>query len=174
MSQSTELHVPDGYYPPFAVVSDTDHGAYIIIAVSLGITLVLISSFIRAFIRISFAQRAGLDDAFLAAATVGGPVISGRKDIFVDLASRFLRSYSHVSFWVHAHVAWAGRLIFSHRVQLTVFKGYTTCRSPANIWILLLTVAVILCQQHLRHAVSRTFEMLRLDLRPPPNAYRIA
>jgi hypothetical protein len=38
MSQSTELHVPDGYYPPFAVVTDTDHGAYIIIAVTLGLT----------------------------------------------------------------------------------------------------------------------------------------
>jgi hypothetical protein len=80
MSQSTEVLVPDGYYPPFAVVSDTDHGAYIIIAVSLGITFVLLSSFIRAFIRISFAQRAGLDDSFLAAATVGGAVITGEKE----------------------------------------------------------------------------------------------
>lgn len=72
MSQSTELHVPDGYYPPYAVVTDTDHGAYIIIAASLGMTFVLVSSAIRIFLRFSFAQRAGLDDAFLAAATVSG------------------------------------------------------------------------------------------------------
>jgi hypothetical protein len=91
MSQSTELHVPDGYYPPFAAVTDTDHGAYIIIAVSLGTILVLISSFIRAFIRFSFAQRAGLDDAFLGAATVGVLAINGFDDICVDTASRLLQ-----------------------------------------------------------------------------------
>lgn len=71
MSQSTELHVPDGYYPPYAVVTDTDHGAWIIIAVALGITFVIISSLIRIFLRISFVQRPGLDDTFLAFATVG-------------------------------------------------------------------------------------------------------
>lgn len=75
MSQSTELLVPDGYYPPFAVVSDTDHSAYIIIAVALGTTFVIVSSLIRIFLRISFSQRAGLDDTFLAAATVRGLAI---------------------------------------------------------------------------------------------------
>jgi hypothetical protein len=71
MSQSTEPYVPDGYYPPFAAVTDTDHSAYIIIAVSLGVTFVLLSSLIRIFLRISFLQSAGLDDTFLAAGTVG-------------------------------------------------------------------------------------------------------
>jgi hypothetical protein len=71
MSQSTELHVPDGYYPPYAVVTSTDHGAWIIIAVALGITFVIISSLIRIFLRISFVQRPGLDDTFLFVATVG-------------------------------------------------------------------------------------------------------
>lgn len=69
-SQSTELHVPDGYYPPFAVVTDTDHSAHIIIAVALGLTLVAVSSIIRIFLRVSFSQKAGLDDAFLGAGTV--------------------------------------------------------------------------------------------------------
>lgn len=124
MSQSTELHVPDGYYPPFAVVTDTDHGAYIIIAVTLGTTLVLISSFIRAFIRISFAQRAGLDDAFLGAATVGDLAISGVDSICVDMASRLLQSYSHASSWVHAHAAWVGLHTFYQRVRLTVLRRY--------------------------------------------------
>jgi hypothetical protein len=71
MSQSIELHVPDGYYPPYAVVTDTDHSGYIIIAVALGITFVILSSLIRIFLRISFVQRPGLDDTFLAVATVG-------------------------------------------------------------------------------------------------------
>jgi hypothetical protein len=70
MSQSTELHVPDGYYPPYAVVTDTDTGAWIIIAVALGFTFVIISSLIRIFLRISFVQRPGLDDTFLFVATV--------------------------------------------------------------------------------------------------------
>lgn len=124
MSQSTELHVPDGYYPPFAAVTDTDHGAYIIIAVSLGTTLVLISSFIRAFIRISFAQRAGLDDAFLGAATVGNLAVGGVDSTCVDMASRLLQSYSHASSLEHAHAAWVGQLFSSHKMQLTVFRRY--------------------------------------------------
>jgi hypothetical protein len=86
MSQSTELHVPDGYYPPFAVVTDTDHGAYIIIAVSL----------IRIFLRITFLQRAGLDDTFLAAGTVSGHMVNHLN--ISNLTSRFLHSYSHVLF----------------------------------------------------------------------------
>ena len=124
MSPSTELHVPDGYYPPFAAVTDTDHGAYIIIAVSLGTTLVLISSFIRAFIRISFAQRAGLDDAFLGAATVGHLAVGGVGSICVDMASRLLQSYSHASSLVHAHAAWVGQLFSFQKVRLTVFRRY--------------------------------------------------
>jgi hypothetical protein len=71
MSQSTELHVPDGYYPPYAVVTDTDKGAWIVIAVALGITFVILSSLIRIFLRMSFVQRPGLDDTFIAVATVG-------------------------------------------------------------------------------------------------------
>lgn len=169
MSQSTELHVPDGYYPPFAVVTDTDHGAYIIIAVTLGTTLVLISSFIRAFIRISFAQRAGLDDAFLGAATVGDLAISGDDDICVDMAGRLLQSYSHASSWVHAHAAWVGRPFFYQRVRLTVLRRYSIrtylISQPT------LTLAVVLCQQHLRHDFACTVQMLRLDLRSPPHAY---
>lgn len=127
MSQSTELHVPDGYYPPFAAVTDTDHGAYIIIAVALGTTLVLISSFIRAFIRVSFAQRAGLDDAFLGAATVGDLAVGGVDSICVDIASRLLQLYSHASSLVHAHAAWVGQLISSHTMQSKVFRRYINC-----------------------------------------------
>lgn len=76
MSQDIPLYVPDGYYPPYAVVSETDHGAYIIIAVALGLTFVLISSILRIALRTSVSQRPGLDDAFLAVATVLG-IIQG-------------------------------------------------------------------------------------------------
>lgn len=79
MSQDIPLYVPDGYYPPYAVVSETDHGAYIIIAVALGLTFVLISSILRIALRTSVSQRPGLDDTFLAVATVS--MRAYRKDI---------------------------------------------------------------------------------------------
>lgn len=90
MSQSTQLHIPDGYYPPFAVVTDTDHGAWIIIAVALGITFVIISSLIRIFLRISFVQRPGLDDTFLATATVGAIQQSKRAITTINPRDRSL------------------------------------------------------------------------------------
>lgn len=89
MLQSTELHVPDGYYPPFAVVTDTDHGAWIIISVALGITFVILSSLIRIFLRISFVQRPGLDDTFLAVATVGAIQHLEHAFAVIDTLDRF-------------------------------------------------------------------------------------
>lgn len=97
MSQSTELHVPDGYYPPYAVVTDTDHGAWIIITVALGFTFVIISSLIRIFLRISFVQRPGLDDTFLAAATVGAIQLDEHAFTIIDTKDRSSLSYKHAS-----------------------------------------------------------------------------
>lgn len=71
--QDIPLFVPDGYYPPYAVITDTDHGGYIIIAVALGLTFVLISSVLRIALRIGAVQKPGLDDTFLAVATVSKP-----------------------------------------------------------------------------------------------------
>ena len=106
MSQSTELHVPDGYYPPHAVVTDTDHGAWIIIAVTLGFTFVIISSLIRIFLRISFVQRPGLDDTFLFVATVGDiPPLNTRSQPLTQTAgTRFYTNMHHLG----GMFAWPG------------------------------------------------------------------
>lgn len=70
MPTTTQLQVPDGYYQPFAVISENDHAGWIIIASALGLAMVLITSIIRIFIRLEFGQKFGVDDVLLAAATV--------------------------------------------------------------------------------------------------------
>ena len=97
MSQSTELHVPDGYYPHYALVTDTDHSGIIIIAVALGITFVILSSLIRIFLRISFVQRPGLDDTFLAVATVGAIQLVEHAVAIIDTKDRSSLRYKHAS-----------------------------------------------------------------------------
>jgi hypothetical protein len=62
--------VPSGQYPPFAVVTDTDHTAWIIIATALGLSCILIFSAIKIFIRWTMSPSVNLDEAFLAASTV--------------------------------------------------------------------------------------------------------
>src|SRR5271155_4676800 len=69
-SPSTGFSVPSGQNPPFAVVTDTNHTAWIIIATALGLACVLLFSCIRIFVRCTISPGVGLDDAFLAAATV--------------------------------------------------------------------------------------------------------
>lgn len=52
MSMPTHgLVVPPGQSPPFAVVTSTDHSAWIIIATALGLACVLVFSGIKAFAR---------------------------------------------------------------------------------------------------------------------------
>lgn len=103
-TQNLELHVPDGYYPPYAAVTDTDHGAFIIIAVALGLTFVLVSSSIRLFLRISFSQRAGLDDTFLVAATVSRHVLikSSNMDTLLTRES---------DSWCHSRMHYTGCML---------------------------------------------------------------
>ncbi|KAH8602282.1 hypothetical protein B0O99DRAFT_648094 [Bisporella sp. PMI_857] len=62
--------VPPGQYPPFAVVTDTDHSAWIIIATALGLSLILLFSVIKIFIRWSISSRVEFDEAFLATSTI--------------------------------------------------------------------------------------------------------
>jgi len=66
----TAFPVPDGQYPPFEVVTDTNHAAWIIIATSMGLSFVLLFSGIRIFNRYMISPRVGLDDSFLAISTV--------------------------------------------------------------------------------------------------------
>lgn len=69
MPEARQLAIPDGYYQPFAVITDDDHAGWIIIATALGIALIVLSSIVRTFIRVSFGQKFGLDDILLAIAT---------------------------------------------------------------------------------------------------------
>lgn len=76
--------VPEGQSPPFAVVTPTDHSAWIIIATALGFSCVLLFSFIRLGVRLTIAPPFGLDDVFLGAATVSLPSIRYMPWIFSD------------------------------------------------------------------------------------------
>ncbi len=81
--------VPEGQAPPFAVVTPTDHSAWIIIATAFGLSCVLLFSFIRLFIRLTIAPPFGLDDAFLGSATVCFPCIR-------YISQRCLATYHHL------------------------------------------------------------------------------
>jgi hypothetical protein len=70
MATKTIFPVPEGYYEPFAVVTEGDHSGWLIIATALGLAMVLLSSVIRVTIRIMFGQKFGIDDVILGAATV--------------------------------------------------------------------------------------------------------
>lgn len=62
--------VPEGQYPPFAVVTPDDHSAWIIIAAALGLTSSLVFGAIRVFVRQTISPQYGLDDISLAASTI--------------------------------------------------------------------------------------------------------
>jgi hypothetical protein len=66
MSDST----PTQLYPPFAVVTETDHTAWIIIATALGMSIVLLFSIIRAYLAVAFQPRFGLEEGCLSISTV--------------------------------------------------------------------------------------------------------
>jgi hypothetical protein len=59
-----------GQYPPFAVVTDTDHTAWIVIAAALSLSFMMLFGAINIFIRWNIRLRVGLDEGFLAASTV--------------------------------------------------------------------------------------------------------
>jgi len=67
---ASPLPIPSGQYPPFAVVTETDHTAWIIIATALGLSCILLFSVIKIFIRWTISPTVGLDEAFLAGSTV--------------------------------------------------------------------------------------------------------
>ncbi|KAB8292434.1 hypothetical protein EYC80_008160 [Monilinia laxa] len=67
---TTGLVVPPGQSPPFAVVTNTDHSAWIIIATALGLACVLVFSGIKAFARGSLGKEITYDEICLAASTL--------------------------------------------------------------------------------------------------------
>ncbi|KAK4495558.1 hypothetical protein PRZ48_001223 [Zasmidium cellare] len=70
MSDTTPFHVPDGYSPPFAVVSGSDYGGIIIIVTSIGLAMAIFSTIIRIYVKAMSRQQAGLDDVLLAVGTL--------------------------------------------------------------------------------------------------------
>lgn len=62
--------VPEGQYPPFAVVTPDDHSAWIIIAAALGMISSLVFGAIRIFVRQTISPQYGLDDITLATSTI--------------------------------------------------------------------------------------------------------
>jgi hypothetical protein len=76
---TSEFPIPEGYSPPFAIVTDTDHTAWLLIAATLSLCMILLFGIIRAFIRWTVSTGLGLDDAFLLAATV-----SNRTCFYLD------------------------------------------------------------------------------------------
>lgn len=62
--------VPTGQHAPLAVVTDTDHTAWIIIATTLGLAISILFGAIRILVRCTANQGWGHDDISLAAATV--------------------------------------------------------------------------------------------------------
>ena len=69
-SSSSGFPVPPGQHPPFAVVTDTDHTAWILVATAVGLSCVFLFSGIRIFVRSTISPGFDLDDASLAASTV--------------------------------------------------------------------------------------------------------
>jgi hypothetical protein len=67
---ASPIPVPSGQYPPFAVVTENDHTAWIIIATAFGLSCILLFSTIKIFIRWTASPTVGLDEVFLAASTV--------------------------------------------------------------------------------------------------------
>jgi hypothetical protein len=84
------LPVPSGQYPPFAVVTDTDHSAWIIIATALNLSCILLFSVINIFIRWKVSLRVGLDEAFLAASTVCPKISDSGRSTYSSGGLHFL------------------------------------------------------------------------------------
>lgn len=71
MSQpNTGASLPAGYSPPFAVVTEENHSAWIIIATALGLACVLVFVSARVVVRASMTSSMGKDDLLLASSLV--------------------------------------------------------------------------------------------------------
>ncbi|KAI9037908.1 uncharacterized protein KD926_011520 [Aspergillus affinis] len=70
---SSDLPIPSGYAPPFEVVDDLHHGAWIIIATALGLAIALVSFLIRVYVRVALNPPFAVDDGVLLGATVACP-----------------------------------------------------------------------------------------------------
>ncbi|KAK1144231.1 hypothetical protein N8T08_005644 [Aspergillus melleus] len=70
MSFDTPILIPSGYSPPFEVVDDLHHGAWVIIATALGLVVALVSFLIRVYVRIALNPPFAVDDGVLLVVAV--------------------------------------------------------------------------------------------------------
>ncbi|KAL2870821.1 uncharacterized protein BJX67DRAFT_378144 [Aspergillus lucknowensis] len=63
-------YVPSGQSPPFQVVDELHHGAWVIIAVALGLVVSLVSFLIRVYVRLALNPPFANDDFVLLGATI--------------------------------------------------------------------------------------------------------
>ena len=70
MSSMSGPRVPEGQYPPFAVVAPNDHAAWIIIATAHGLVCSLFFGGLRVLVRSTISDRNSLDDYLLYIATI--------------------------------------------------------------------------------------------------------
>ena len=84
-NSSSGLIIPPGQHAPFAVVSEKDHTAWIILAITVGLSCVLIFGVVRIVVRRTISPGARLDDAFLAASTVSSAKSRRLQDLLGDL-----------------------------------------------------------------------------------------
>ena len=66
-------YVPPGQSPPFEVVDDFHHGAWIIITAALGLVVSLVCLLIRLYVRLMLIPPFAQDDFILLVATVSSP-----------------------------------------------------------------------------------------------------
>ncbi|KAF2171439.1 hypothetical protein M409DRAFT_50877 [Zasmidium cellare ATCC 36951] len=132
---STSLTIPitpPGQHPPLAVVTPTDHSAWIIIAAALGTSLSVLFLGIRVFIRSSGGSRHGLDDWLTAAATAVSVVQSG-----------LVLAACHAGLGKSASLLTAEEIVSTQKIyyagNLTYVIGLVTSRTIVACFILRLT-----------------------------------
>lgn len=79
LGADTEFQIPTGYSPPLAIVTEDDHTAWIMVASALGLACTLLFGGIRVFVRSTICPGIGMDDIFLAGATVSVPLLENSR-----------------------------------------------------------------------------------------------
>lgn len=90
MAAPSSTPTPSDHNAPLAVVSDNDHGAWVVMCNAFGLTVVLITLIIRVYIRIRVSPPFGKDDYILAGATAVAVVQGGI--VFAQVDAGFGRS----------------------------------------------------------------------------------
>ena len=72
MSNQVQI-IPPGQHPPFAIVTEDDHRAWILVAAALGVSFTLVTILTRILIRLFVNKGWGLDDTLCMGSTVSQP-----------------------------------------------------------------------------------------------------